>query len=221
MQFHAPVKGLAIDHKNQDQGDGDAQQQSDGRADGAEQGAFDAQQFRDLASAQAQMAQHAELAAPRPGLCGKGRADPGQADQNRRHFQGVSNGEAAIEHRQRNLADVGRLGDIQPRGLRQGADRGDHCGFFGSGRKRNGDVVDARIAGPAEIVGAIDDDGAVAARIVAPDAADDCPTRHAFDRQADRHAGNKTIQIGDRLGYPDRRQILLRQHRIIGAAQQR
>ena len=125
------------------------------------------------------------------------------ADRDR--LQPVGHREAAIEDAQRRGADRARLGELEQRAVEAelAGDPAQRCADgvdLGAGAQPERDVGAAQVAGQALVVGAGEHDGAVLARVVAPDAAHvDRRARAVGQRQDQLRARRGAVQVDDRL----------------------
>ena len=160
------------------------------RADQRPGRAFAGDHGQDLPAREAQVREQAELLAPRQHLRAEAGGDAEQADADRHRLQPVGDGEAAVEDAQRRLR------------ASRAAEANSSSGAAGAGglaqrllhlrrvarraRARQLQVVDARVAGEALVVAAVQQHGAGLPHVVAPDAGDDEAAAACRGRQPER-----------------------------------
>ena len=103
MQVHSPVERLPVDDVDQDQADREAEQQSGRDADRRERRTLDREHRADLATRQADVAQHAELAAACERLRDQRGREADEPDHDGGDLQRIGDREGAVERRERQL----------------------------------------------------------------------------------------------------------------------
>ena len=168
-----------------------------------EQRAFGGEHAADLAARQPEVAQHAELAPAREHHGAEARRQAEEADQHRDRFHGIGDGEAAVEDAQRDVADLARVGDLERLAAGKRAQRAHQLGRARAGREPCGAIVHPVVAGEPHVFRAVDEEGAVLARVVAENADDTQTIAAAAQRQLDHVARLVAVNVGDRLAHPD------------------
>jgi hypothetical protein len=130
--------------------------------------ALPGQHGADLATGQAQVAEHAELPPPGRRQGGKAGRHAGQADGHRHRLEQIGDGEGAVEDAQADGADLAGPGDLQRAGAGQPARASATSSAGARGDARP--VVGQPVAGESPVVGQIDHHGAGLARVVTPHA---------------------------------------------------
>src|SRR5262249_35427635 len=111
VDFQRPVERLAVHDLHEDEAYGNARDEADNGAERAPDRAFDPQEVKHLAAAQAQEAKHAEFAPPRPGERREAARDAREPDDDRDRLERVGHREAAVEELERAAVYSGSILD--------------------------------------------------------------------------------------------------------------
>ncbi len=150
------------------------------------------------------MAQHAELSPPREHDGAEAGRESEQADQHRHCLHRIGDGEAAVENAQRQLPDLARGAKVDPGAAGQRADRVHGLRRRRARREPQRRVVHAPVAGERSVIGAVDENRAVLAGVIAEHSRNHQRDALAVDGQLDFLARRKAIQIADRFADPHR-----------------
>ena len=180
-------------------------EQTGGNTNAGGQRAFLRQHPANLATGQAEVTEHAELAPPGRRQRGETGRDTSQADDDGDRFEQVGDGEGAVENTQAERPDLSRPSDFQHARAGQGGQRRSHPAGIGIRCQIDRCIIDQTVAGQAAVVGQVDHDGAGLPRIVAPDTRDMQIDQLPGERQRHRLADPPAVQVEHRFGYPDRR----------------
>ena len=151
----------------------ESERQPDREPDRADDEAFGREHRADLPPRHAEVAQHAELAAPRERERAERRRQADEADHDGSELERVGDGERPIERPQRQAANFARRCDLEPIAARNIApQRRFDCGQVGAFGEPQRAVGDGAIAGHFDIARELDRDRALLPRVIAPDAAD-------------------------------------------------
>ncbi len=129
---------------------------------------FERQHAQHLAPRETEMAQHAELAPPRPGERREAGGHARERDEDRRRLQRVGGGEGAVEDGERAAVDVARVVELRAGHASRSPSRGPRNRLRVRARREvDRDVVRERVAGDGAIVREVDHERAPGARVVA------------------------------------------------------
>ena len=135
-------------------------------------GGFCGDDGEQLPPREAEVAQQAELLAPRQHLGRQARGNADKADDDGHRLQVVGDGKAAVEDAQRSLAQLAGGGEVQHRRVgQQRAQRRHHASGLGAGCEPQRQVGEARVPGDLPVVRALHRHRAELARKVAVHAA--------------------------------------------------
>ena len=126
-ELHAPVERLAIDDVDQDQADRRPERGAHADPQSGGGRAFGGEHRADLPARHAEMAQHAELPAPRDHQRAERGRQPDEPDRHRGELERVGHRERAVERRERQRADLAGKRDFEALAVGNGrADRVAH-----------------------------------------------------------------------------------------------
>ena len=167
------MKGLRIDLKDQNSGDCATDHTAPKDPERGDRTRFKHDLLAQLCPRRTEVSEDAEFASARQGLSPKCGCDANQANPDGGGFEGIGDGETAIENRQRERSNLCRAAQIKSciggqACLYGGCDGVGVCAWFEPDRS----VAHRAVAGQALVVARTDDDGPVLARVVPPDASD-------------------------------------------------